>query len=75
MKTNPAVQATGVIVWRIFSWHSLGPIVSIKKYLNTSKYLDSVADHVPYFMTTVHPSSGSHFQRNVSQIKNSGRLE
>ncbi len=47
----------GVIVWGIFSWHTLGPLVSIEHRLNATVYLSIVADHVHPFMTTVYPSS------------------
>ncbi len=47
----------GVMVWGIFSWHSLGPLGPIKHRLNITAYLSIVADHVHPFMTTVYPSS------------------
>ncbi len=49
------VQAAvgGVMVWGIFSWHTLGPLVPIEYRLNTTAYLSIVADHVHPFMTTV----------------------
>ncbi len=49
------VQADGggVMVWGIFSWHTLGPLVSIEHRLNATAYLSIVADSVHPFMTTV----------------------
>ncbi len=47
----------GVMVWGIFSWHTLGLSVPIEHRLNTTAYLSIVADHVHPFMTTVYPSS------------------
>ncbi len=47
----------GVMVWGIFSWHTLGPLVPIEHRLNFTDYLSIVADHVHPFMTTVYPSS------------------
>ncbi len=44
----------GVMVWGIFSWHTLGPLVSIEHRLNATAYLSIVADHVHPFMTTVY---------------------
>ncbi len=44
----------GVMVWGIFSWHTLGPLVPIEHRLNTTAYLSIVADHVHPFMTTVY---------------------
>ncbi len=60
------VQAAGggVMVWGIFSWHTLGPLVPIKHRLNTTAYLSIVADHVHAFMITVHSSSDGYFQQD-----------
>ncbi len=35
----------GVMVWGIFSWHTLGPLVPIEHHLNATAYLNIVADH------------------------------
>ncbi len=60
------VQAVGggVMVWGIFSWHTLGPLVTIEHSLNATAYLSIVADHVHPFMTTVFPSSDGYFQQD-----------
>ncbi len=47
----------GVVVWGIFSWHTLCPLVPIEHRLNATDYLSIVADHVHPFMTTVYTSS------------------
>ncbi len=47
----------GLMVWGIFSWHTLGPLVPIEHHLNATAYLSIVADHVHPFMTKVYPSS------------------
>ncbi len=44
----------GVMVWGVFSWHTLGPLVTIEHRLNATVYLSIVADHVHPFMTTVY---------------------
>ncbi len=54
----------GVMVWGIFSWHTLGPLVPIEHCLNATAYLSIVADHVHPFMTTVYPSSDGYFQQD-----------
>ncbi len=46
--------AGGVMVSGIFSWHTLGVLVSIEHQLNTTVYLSIVADHLHPFMTTVY---------------------
>ncbi len=60
------VQADGggVMVWGIFYWHTLGPLVPTEHRLNTTVYLSIVADHVHPFMTTVYPSSDGYFQQD-----------
>ncbi len=57
------IQA-GVMVWGIFSWHTLGPLVPIEHHLNATAYLSIVADHVHPFMTTVYLSSDGYFQQD-----------
>ncbi len=59
------VQAggVGVMVWGIFSWHTLGPLVQIEHHLNATAYLSIVANHVHPFMTTVYPYSDGYFQK------------
>ncbi len=60
------VQAAGggLMVWGIFSWHTLGPLVPIEYCLNATAYLRIVAEHVHPFMTTVCPSSDGYFQQD-----------
>ncbi len=46
------VQAgDGVMVWRIFSWHTLSPLVPTEHSLNATAYLSIIAGHVHPFMT------------------------
>ncbi len=61
-----SVQAGGggVMVCGKFSWHTLGPLVTIEHYLNATAYLSIVADHVHPFMTTVYLSSDGYFQQD-----------
>ncbi len=54
----------GVMVWGIFSWHTLGPLIPIEHRLNATAYLSIVADHVHPFMTTVYPSFDGSFQQD-----------
>ncbi len=53
-----------VMVWGIFSWHTLGPLVPTEHRLNATAYLSIVADHVHLFMTTVYPSSDGYLQQD-----------
>ncbi len=64
----------GVMVWMIFSCHTLGPLVPIEHRLNATVYLSIVADHVHPFITTVYPSSdatSSRIMHHVTKIKSS----
>ncbi len=70
------VQAAGggVMVWGIFSWHTLSPLVPIKHRLNATAYLSIVTEHVDPFMTTVYSSSDGYFQQDnahVTKLKSS----
>uniref|UniRef100_A0AAY5LA27 Transposase Tc1-like domain-containing protein n=1 Tax=Esox lucius TaxID=8010 RepID=A0AAY5LA27_ESOLU len=59
------VQAgAGVMVWGMFSWHTLGPLMPIGHCLNATAYLCIVSDHVHPFMTTLYPSSDGYFQQD-----------
>ncbi len=64
----------GVMVWGIFSWHTLGRLVPIEHRLNPTAYLSIVADYVHPFMTTVYPSFDGYFQQDQSQSSNHLRL-
>ncbi len=64
----------GLMVWGIFSWHTLGPLVPIEHCLKCTAYLSIVADHVHPFMTTVYPSSDGYFQQDNGQNSNHLRL-
>ncbi len=65
-----AVQAGGgVMVWGLFSWHTLGPLVPIEHRLNATAYLSIVDDHVHPFMTTVYPSSDATSSRIMHRHK------
>ncbi len=64
----------GVMVWGIFSWHTLDPLVPIEHCLNTAAYRSIVADHVHPFITTVYPSSdatSSGIMHHVTKLKSS----
>jgi len=52
------------MVWGIFSWHTLGPLVAIGHHLNATAYLRIVSDHVHPFMAIMYPSSDGHFQQD-----------
>ncbi len=64
----------GLMVWAIFSWRTLGPLVPIEHCLNTTAYLSIVADHVHPFMTTVYHllmTTSSRIMLHVTKLKSS----
>ncbi len=60
------VGCAGVMVWGIFYWHTLGPLVAIENCLNVTAYPSIFAYHVHPFMTTVYPSSDGYFQQDYA---------
>ncbi len=64
----------GVMVWEIFSWHSLGPLVPIEHHLIATAYLNIVPDHVHPFITTVYHllmTTSSRIMLHVTKLKSS----
>ncbi len=64
----------GVMVWGIFSWHTLGPLVPIEHHLKCTAYPSIVADHVHPFMTTVYHllmATSSRIMHHVTKLKSS----
>ncbi len=59
------VQAGGgVMVWGIYSWHTLGPLVPIEYCLNATADLSIVAWPCPSLMTTVYLIFWCYFQQD-----------
>jgi len=52
------------MVWGMFSWHNLDPLVPIGHRLNATAYLSIVSDHVHPLMATMYPSSDGYFQQD-----------
>jgi len=59
------------MVWGMFSWHTLGPLVTIWHCLNAMAYLSIVSDHVHPFMATTHPlmATPSRIMHHVTKLK------
>jgi len=45
----------GVMVWEMFSWHTLVLLVPIGHRLNATAFLSIVSDHVHPFMANMYP--------------------
>jgi len=52
----------GVMVWGMFSWHTLGPLVPIGHLLSATAYLNIVSDHIHPFISWwgIIPQVGDH---------------
>ncbi len=65
----------GVMVYGIFSWHTLGPLVPIEHCLNATAYLSIVADHVsiPLWLQCTHllMATSSRIMHHVTKLKSS----
>ncbi len=59
----------GVILWAMFSWDTLGPIIQTAQSLTAVRYRNIVADQVHPFTATVFLAGDSHYQRdNAARI-------
>jgi len=54
-----------VMVFGMFSWHTLGPLVPIGHCINATAY----PTHVHPFMVTMYPSSDGYFQHHVTKLE------
>jgi len=61
----------GVMVWGMFSCHTLGLLVPITHRLNATAYLSIVSDHVHPFMATMHPliATSSRIMHHVTKLE------
>ncbi|GBO32848.1 hypothetical protein AVEN_38920-1 [Araneus ventricosus] len=50
------------MVWGMFSWHALGPLIPVEGTFNSFAYLSIVADPVHPYMATVYPANDGVFQ-------------
>jgi hypothetical protein len=55
------LQAGGVMVWGVFSWHTLGPLIKVEQCLNATTYLNIIANQVHPFMAAVKPYANVFF--------------
>ncbi|GBN42181.1 Transposable element Tcb1 transposase [Araneus ventricosus] len=53
-----------VMVWVMFPWHALGPLIPVEGTLNSCAYLSIVADQVHPYMATVYPANDGVFRQD-----------
>ncbi|GFX13012.1 transposable element Tcb1 transposase [Trichonephila clavipes] len=60
------VQARGgsIMVWGMFSWHSLGSLIIVEGTTDQYKYASVLADHVQPYMRIVFPQDDGIFQQD-----------
>jgi len=62
--TTVQAGGDGVMVWGMFSWHTLGHLGPAGHRLKAMAYLSIVSDHVHPFMATMYPSSDGYIQQD-----------
>lgn len=51
------------MVWRMFSWHILAPLIPVDRSLDCKAYLSVVVNQVHPSMAAVYPMAEGHFQQ------------
>nr|KAF6369106.1 hypothetical protein mMyoMyo1_010511 [Myotis myotis] len=52
------------MVWGMFSWHDLGPLIHVEQSLNSTTYLSIVAGQVHPIMLMTYPNGDGFFQQD-----------
>ena len=60
---HAAFQHCRLVVWGVFSWHTLGPLIKVEQRSNATGYLKIIANHVYPFKAAVYPSANAFFSR------------
>jgi transposase len=65
----------GVMMWRCFSWHGLGPLVRIDGRINSERYIEEILGyHLVPFLETFEEENGEYlFQQDNTPIHTSQR--
>ncbi len=63
----------GVMVWGIFSWHTLGPLVPIEHCLNTTAWVLLLTMSIPLWLQCTHllMATSSRIMHHVAKLKSS----
>nr|KAF6360105.1 hypothetical protein mMyoMyo1_011063 [Myotis myotis] len=63
---STTLQAGGgsVMVWGMFSWHDLGPLIHVEQRPNSTTYLSIIADQVHPIMLMAYPNGDGFFQQD-----------
>ncbi|GBM03371.1 hypothetical protein AVEN_256914-1 [Araneus ventricosus] len=64
-----AAAGGGIMLWEMFSWAALGPIVVVEQTMKAANYLNIVADQLHPYMAFVFPTGNGIFQQyNVTRL-------
>lgn len=68
------LQAGGgnVMVWGMFSWYCMGPLIPVPQRLNAQGYLSIIADQVHPFMSMVYSGGDGYFQQDNAPCHKAG---
>nr|KAF6349149.1 hypothetical protein mMyoMyo1_011705 [Myotis myotis] len=61
---NPSSCWGSVMVWGMFSWHDLGPLIRVEQCLNNTTYLSIIADQVHPIRLMPYPNGDGFFQQD-----------
>nr|KAF6324824.1 hypothetical protein mMyoMyo1_008290 [Myotis myotis] len=64
MSTTLQAGGGSVMVWGMFSWHDLGPLIRVGQRLNSTTYLSIIADQVHPIMLMAYPNGDGFFQQD-----------
>ena len=60
------------MVWGMFSWHCMGPLIPVEQRLNGEGYLSVIADQVHPIMLMVYPAGDGYFQQDYAPSHKAG---
>ena len=51
----------GSMVWSVFTWNGLGPLIQLNGLLTRNDYVDLLGDHLHLFMCSIYPNNDGVF--------------
>ena len=64
MSTTLQAGGGSVMVWDMFSWLDLSPLIHVEQHLNSTTYLSIIVDQVHPIMLMVYPNGDDFFQQD-----------
>nr|KAF6324887.1 hypothetical protein mMyoMyo1_008338 [Myotis myotis] len=66
MSTTLQADGGSVMVWGMFSWHDLGPLLCVEQHLNSTTYLSIIAGQLHPIMLMAYPNGDGFFQQDYA---------